>query len=65
MYNLKQERSSTPEIRENKMIGIIRLNVKAGPKKPVVCDICGASMIGVHCKLRCPSCGFTRDCSDP
>ena len=43
----------------------IRLNVDTGPKKPIVCDICGASMFGVHCKLRCPSCGFTRDCSDP
>ena len=37
----------------------------ADPKRKVPCDICGASMIDIHCKLRCPSCGFTRDCSDP
>jgi hypothetical protein len=30
-----------------------------------VCDICGASMTGLHCKLRCVNCGFIRDCSDP
>ena len=41
------------------------LIILADPKEAVVCDICGASMIGVHCKLRCTSCGFTRDCSDP
>ena len=43
----------------------IHLKDGADPKKKVACDICGASMIGVHCKLRCSSCGFTRDCSDP
>jgi rubrerythrin len=29
------------------------------------CDICGAAMLEAHCKLRCPACGYTRDCSDP
>jgi len=29
------------------------------------CEICGASMIEQKCKIRCPNCGFTRDCSDP
>lgn len=48
--------------RNNAPMGLI---VMADPKETVVCDICGASMIGVHCKLRCPTCGFTRDCSDP
>ena len=43
----------------------IRLRAEADPKKKIACDICGANMIGVHCKLRCLSCGFTRDCSDP
>jgi hypothetical protein len=29
------------------------------------CDRCGARMDAVHCKLVCPRCGYTRDCSDP
>ena len=43
----------------------IHLKDGADTKETVLCDICGASMVGVHCKLRCLSCGFTRDCSDP
>jgi len=30
-----------------------------------LCDLCAAPMVAVHCKLRCETCGFTRDCSDP
>ena len=30
-----------------------------------VCDICGAQMVEQKCKIRCPNCGYTRDCSDP
>ncbi len=30
-----------------------------------ICDVCGAEMLEIHCKLICPRCGFTRDCSDP
>ena len=29
------------------------------------CDICGSQMIEQKCKIRCPNCGYTRDCSDP
>jgi ribosomal protein L37E len=29
------------------------------------CEVCGAEMYGLHCKLICPNCGFRRDCSDP
>ena len=29
------------------------------------CEICGAPMRERHCKITCPNCGFTRDCSDP
>ncbi|QYJ15350.1 hypothetical protein Rxycam_01171 [Rubrobacter xylanophilus DSM 9941] len=29
------------------------------------CEVCGARMFGLHCKLVCPRCGFRRDCSDP
>ncbi|MDB5096071.1 MAG: hypothetical protein JWM80_492 [Cyanobacteria bacterium RYN_339] len=30
-----------------------------------VCDLCGFKMLDLHCKLKCPQCGFCRDCSDP
>ncbi len=29
------------------------------------CEVCGAEMFGLHCKLFCPNCGYRRDCSDP
>ena len=29
------------------------------------CEICGAQMRERRCKIACPNCGFTRDCSDP
>lgn len=28
------------------------------------CTLCGAEMVGVHCKLICPNCGYREDCSD-
>ena len=31
----------------------------------LTCEICGAQMVQRQCKIRCPNCGFTRDCSDP
>ena len=31
----------------------------------LTCEICGCTMIEQKCKIRCPNCGFTRDCSDP
>jgi len=30
----------------------------------LVCPICGAVLIGVHCKLICENCGYREDCSD-
>jgi len=29
------------------------------------CWVCSAVMHEIHCKLICPHCGYTRDCSDP
>jgi len=29
------------------------------------CDLCGAIMLDLHCKLVCERCGYKRDCSDP
>ena len=34
-------------------------------REPPRCDLCGAPMEDVQCKLRCRKCGYTRDCSDP
>jgi uncharacterized Zn finger protein (UPF0148 family) len=31
----------------------------------LTCEICGCVMIERSCKIKCPNCGFTRDCSDP
>lgn len=36
-----------------------------GSGTPVACDLCGAPMLEVHCKLVCTRCGYQRDCSDP
>jgi uncharacterized Zn finger protein (UPF0148 family) len=30
-----------------------------------VCDRCGETMVERQCKILCPRCGYTRDCSDP
>lgn len=48
---------------------------EAGPVDPahpptdhaavVRCDLCGAAMLDLHCKLVCRRCGYKRDCSDP
>jgi hypothetical protein len=29
------------------------------------CWVCGAVTREIKCKIVCPNCGFTRDCSDP
>ena len=29
------------------------------------CWVCGAIMREIKCKIVCPHCGYTRDCSDP
>jgi len=31
----------------------------------LICDICGTVMLERNCKILCPNCGYTRDCSDP
>jgi rubrerythrin len=31
----------------------------------LTCEICGTRMLQRQCKIRCPNCGYTRDCSDP
>lgn len=36
------------------------------PSAPVFCERCGEEMFyTASCKLKCPRCGYTRDCSDP
>jgi len=30
------------------------------------CELCGFTLfVERHCKVICPNCGYTRDCSDP
>jgi predicted RNA-binding Zn-ribbon protein involved in translation (DUF1610 family) len=29
------------------------------------CERCDEQMEETHCKIICPNCGMTRDCSDP
>ena len=31
----------------------------------LTCEICGQRTSERHCKIVCPNCGYTRDCSDP
>ena len=36
------------------------------PSAPVYCEVCGGEMYYTGaCKLKCPRCGYARDCSDP
>ncbi len=51
-----------------KVDGVLRmLLLKAAFKNlyDLTCEICGCEMIEQKCKIKCPNCGFTRDCSDP
>ena len=33
---------------------------------PSRCELCGFPLaLERHCKIICPNCGYTRDCSDP
>jgi hypothetical protein len=34
------------------------------PTSHSTCPLCGSALFGVHCKLRCPTCGYLEDCSD-
>ncbi len=43
----------------------LELNLVATPAGDLHCEICGGQMIQRQCKIICPNCGFTRDCSDP
>jgi hypothetical protein len=36
-----------------------------GQEDVYLCDLCGAVMLNLHCKLICERCGYRRDCSDP
>ena len=42
--------------------------VEASPhaeQNAVICDVCGAPALEIHCKIVCRRCGYTRDCGDP
>jgi len=38
---------------------------RSGTERVWLCDVCGAPMLELHCKLICERCGYRRDCSDP
>ena len=46
---------------------VFALNRKLASTKAddLTCEICGSQMVQRQCKISCPNCGFTRDCSDP
>ncbi|NQW23368.1 MAG: hypothetical protein HQ475_07990 [SAR202 cluster bacterium] len=49
------------------MDDVVRVLIKPTSDKSyeLNCEICGFTMIEHSCKIKCPNCGFTRDCSDP
>jgi len=54
--------------RQDSFRGAVMNSVNTSPaaSTPIyICDRCGTEMLDLHCKLRCPACGFMRDCSDP
>ena len=36
-----------------------------GPGSAAVCELCGGRVVQIHCKIKCHTCGYVRDCSDP
>lgn len=35
------------------------------PGSVAVCELCGGRVVQIHCKIKCHTCGYARDCSDP
>ncbi len=60
-------RAISPKCQAASDSGVVRVMRKPASDKSyeLNCEICGATMIERNCKIRCPNCGFTRDCSDP
>jgi rubrerythrin len=54
-------------------VGILRRAIAPAKEGPTMaatsdvhlCWVCGHVMREIKCKIICPHCGFTRDCSDP
>jgi len=49
----------------NCVVGVMFQRATSGKSYDLTCEICGATMVERSCKIKCPNCGFTRDCSDP
>ena len=47
------------------VVGVLLLKANFDQSDGMDCEICGCEMIEQKCKIKCPNCGFTRDCSDP
>jgi len=35
------------------------------PETGAACELCGGTVEQLHCKIKCLTCGYFRDCSDP
>ncbi len=49
----------------NSVVGVMFLRAPSVKPDDLTCEICGGTMVERNCKIKCPNCGFTRDCSDP
>lgn len=62
-----------PQGGEKLLLTVILGEPTAGVRRPMklvcpddlTCEICGSHMVQRNCKIHCPNCGYTRDCSDP
>ncbi|MCH7738271.1 MAG: hypothetical protein IH872_12830 [Chloroflexi bacterium] len=48
-----------------RVVRVLFLGTASDDSYDLICEICGCLMIEQKCKITCPNCGFTRDCSDP
>jgi rubrerythrin len=49
----------------NSVVRVLFLKATSDKLPDLICEICGSEMVERSCKIKCPNCGFTRDCSDP
>lgn len=58
--------SGDPPRRSSEVVDRADYDPRYDPGAPVSCEVCGGEMFyTAACKLKCPRCGYMRDCSDP
>ena len=73
MARPRQTRDSESEIEvlilDRRMLDQVVSTVSASnaeePGSVAVCELCGGRVVQIHCKIKCHTCGYARDCSDP